>query len=350
MSFSNVFDILLEILDQSHSLSSLVCSYYLSHAFINFKSVYIEDLAPLRGDSSKLSKLDNVVPTSEGFVFLLKKNNVYSIAASFAPDQDFILTFPSFDCVRSVEVGFVPQIFETTRIANRFFVVCLRNYSNVSILELILFEWRNSKWYEWPALCIAAHAKVRNFVHFADRKTIVFNWIETINLVHYKFDTKLEKYVFDSEINYAKLPGLDSDLPLHNFAICQDRIVALMASDYCDDFGVFDLVGEVDFSEFDASFNYLYSFPYWFPCPWFSKQDVQRLWDVYQSDLVMLDKRRNKIIYFSSEGSEGYAYDFPLPCIPYKQEDTFEIILGGSRLYIIRSDKTTLLVSPRSSF
>lgn len=346
--FAKVFDPLAEIFGKIQSLCSLVCSYYLPYAFINFKSVHIEDLAPLPAASSRF---DNVVPTSEGFVFLLKKNNVYSLAASFAPGNDLILTLPPFatNCYVNANIGLVPQILETTRSANRGLVVYVGSYFAFSTLHITLFEWKNSKWYDWSACCTwEGKVEVRNFVHFADKKTLVFNWMssENINLLCYHFDPTSESYLFDWKLNRGRLTGLNCNLPLHNFGVYQDRLVVLVPLDYFEDFVLFDLEGQVDFKRSSGSFHYLYNFPYWFPD--ISRNCIPRLWDVYEKDLVRLDQKKNQITYYNSEATS--KYDFPLPSIPYTREDSFEIFLGGLRLFIIRSDKATLLVSPRNSF
>lgn len=120
------------------------------------------------------------------------------------------------------------------------------------------------------------------------------------------------------------------------------------ACDFLGHLSVLDLETGEDIGLWSGSFGYLYSFPSWFPS--ISSNSLRRFWDVHESNLVKIDEVKDTITYYIGERESKSVYSFPLPAIPCHQKESLEIIVGGSRMFIVRSDKATVLISARNAF
>lgn len=289
-----------------------------------------------------------MVPTCEGFVFLLQKNDILSLAASFALNQDIILKKPFSEC-EDLEMGLAHQILETTKTANRVVVTWLYSSLSVTNLYITLFEWRNETWSMastatgWPS-----HETVRNFVHLPDRNTIVFNWrSDSLNLVYYIFDSIRNTYGFQWKMNESRIPGLAWNIPVHSFVIWKRKILVCVPKHHKSEYQLFDVERAVEVKTVAGSVRYAYGLsdklPWWGP-----KTFARRTCDIFHGGLIRLNQARTKIIYHDSEGR--CVYEFPLPSISFTRENSIKIILGGLRLCIIKSDQATLLISGKPSF
>lgn len=214
MSFSDLLQLLFEVLNEISSISSLICSYLLPFAFIDSKSIELKNLTPLPRNSLRY---DNVVPTCEGFVFLLRHGLAYTLTASFTTNQEMIVIPQS-----TVDVGLVPQILQTTQSSNRVVVICFYTTRRFSTLHVILFQWRNSKWSKWTTSHQwSSKVTLRNLVHLADRNIVAFNCTsESINLISYDIDPRSDQCFFEWETDRKCFPEVDCDLPIHSFAVC----------------------------------------------------------------------------------------------------------------------------------
>lgn len=330
-----------EVFNKSQSICSLVVSYYLPYPFIDYKCTSLDDLFVLQGNSSRFT---NMVSTREGFVFLRHKQIVFYLTPSFSWSNNLILIPPlASDSYGFLDLGLVPQVLQTTWSANRVVVIWLytRNYGG-SILYFTLCEYKNSIWSQWmTSFEFPFQVEVRNIVHLADVRTILFNWkSEHISLLSYNFNENQNKYIFSWQIDKYHIPGLDANVPVHSFGVWNHRIMILVAIDYGYEFRLFDLEIGSKYPSYYGSFNFLYGFPSCFPSV--PRKSITRIWDVHYKDLIHL-KGTQEITYWMFADSQ--KYHFALPLIPFKNKESLEILLGGSSMFVLRSDTLSLLFS-----
>lgn len=289
--------------------------------------------------------LTNVVPTNRGFVFLKEIDKRYYLNASFCPSQNILLRHPTLGTDWEWEerflfrsrpkFGLAAQIFHNTLNCDRVCVVWFFNSRRESILYITLFEWINDNCitsetsHRWPL-----YIGLQNVIHVANQHRVFFNYGH--------LDSERDMYLFFWNIEEQELPESDENMYVRSIEILEGQTTVLLSKTGSNESLLYYLETKVEKLDSYLSHKYFYKMSSWYPSTLLT---VERKWNVYNSDLVTFNNLKTKINYYNPQVI--CIQQFPLPKIPFREKKSLEIILGGSRLFLLRSDETTILLSEK---